>query len=192
MAADEVAHIVDLHLAAELLEALLDQVRHGPGILHTFRLADIALAAVLEPALGTFLHLLHDLLDDPLFAGDLEAGDQAAQGVHVQQGADAQDAAEEARRLGDTAALHIEAQVRGEEPVIQAQPVLLRPGAEFVDGETFVPLVRQSVHEQAVAGGGAQGIHDVDLPLREALPADVGGVGGGIVGAGDAGGEGDV
>lgn len=120
VAADEVAHIVDLHLAVELFEAFLDQVRHGAGILHAFALADIALAAVLEAALGAVLHLLHDLLDDPLFAGDLEAGDQAALGVHVQQGADAQDAAEEARRLGDAAALHVEAQVRGEEPVVQA------------------------------------------------------------------------
>ena len=109
--------------------------------------------------------------------------------VHVQQRADAQQAADKARRLGDAAALDIEAQVGGEEPVVHPQLVLLDPLVQGVDVHALVPQVGQRLHNETVAGGGAQRVHNVDLPVRELFPGNEGGAGSGVIGAGQPGGQ---
>ena len=86
--------------------------------------------------------------------------------VHIEQRADVQQFAEEARGFADAAALDIEGQVRGEEPVMHVQPVVRRPARQFVDVHPLVTLVRQHVHQEAVAGRRAERVDDVDLPLR--------------------------
>ena len=76
--------------------------------------------------------------------------------------------------------------------MVDLQPVFLDPGGHLVHAQALVPLGGGGVHQQAVAGGGAQGVDDIDLPLRVALGEDVGGVAGGIDGAGDARGQAHV
>ena len=76
--------------------------------------------------------------------------------------------------------------------MVHPQLVLLDPLVQGVDVHTAVPQVGQGLHNKAVAGGGTQGIHDVDLPVGELLPGDEGGAGGGVIGAGQAGGQADM
>ena len=76
--------------------------------------------------------------------------------------------------------------------MVQVQSVLLYPCGELLCGETLVALGRGGVHQQAVAGGCAERIDDVDIALREALLDDERGVAGGVDGAGDTGGEADM
>ena len=192
MAADQVADVVDQHLAVKLRKARLDEIGHGAGVFVTGGHGDKALAGIVGAALGALLHLLDDLADDLFLRADLKARDQPPEIVHVHQRADLQNAAEHARGLGDAAALDKEGQVGGEEPVVDLQPVFLDPGGHFVHAEPLIPLGGGGVHQQAVARGGAQRVNDVDLPLRVALGEDVGGVAGGVDGAGNAGGEANV
>ena len=172
MAADGGADIVDLHLAVELGEAGLHQVRHLAGVPEARGVADIALAVVIQAVSCALLHLVHNGLNDLFLGADLVAGDQPAQIVHIQQRADIQHAAEEGRGLGDSAALYIKAQVGGEEPVVQLQPVLLNPFCQLFRAQSLVPLVGSPVHQQAVAGGGAQRVDHIDIPLGKAFLDD--------------------
>ena len=192
VAADGGADIVDLHFAVELREAGLDELSHSAGVVQAGGLGDEALAVVIEPLVGKLRHLVHNLADDALFRAHLVARDQAAEIVHVHQRADLQQPAEDRRGLGDAAALDEEAQVGGEKPVVQLQAVFLDPVGQLRCAQPLVALLCGGVHDEAVAGGGAEGVDDVDLALREALHGDVRGVAGGIDGGGDAGGERDV
>ena len=192
MASDGGADVVDLHPPVELREALFHQRRNGTGVRLAGGMADVALAGVAVAALGVLLHAAHAFLYDPGLAADLVPGDQAAQVVHVEQGADVQRGAEPARGLRDAAALDIVFQRGREKPVVQPQLVVLRPAAEPVHIVSLVPQVRQPVHQKAVAGGGAQGIDNIYLPLRVALPHDARRVHRRVPGAGDARREADV
>ena len=137
-------------------------------------------------------HAGNDLFHDALLAADLGARDEPAEVIHVQQRADVQQAAEDAGHLRDAAALDIERQVRGEEPVVQLQLVRLGPVAHAVDGHALVAQVRQAVHQQAVARGRAERVNDVDLPVGIALADDARGVFRRVRHAGQARGQADM
>ena len=127
MGADHRAYAVDDHPPVQTGEAGLHQVGYRPSVLRTGRVAQEALAAVGRAALGVLSHLLDHALDDPALAADLFPGEQAAQMVHVQQRADAQQSPH-CRRCGrDAAAPLIAGQVGGEEPVMYLQLVGLQP-----------------------------------------------------------------
>ena len=66
------------------------------------------------------------------------------------------------------------------------------PLGGLLQGSPRVPQVRCLVHQQAIARGGAQGIDDLDLPLRILLPQRLGGDVGVVHRAGLTGGEGNV
>ena len=137
-------------------------------------------------------HARDDLLDDLLLGADLAARDEVAAVIHVEQGADLKQAAEHCRRLGDAPAADVAGKVGGEEPVVQVQSVLLYPCGELLRGETLVALGRGGVHQQAVTGGRAERIDDVDLPVGEALLHDERGIARGVDGSGYAGGQADM
>ena len=81
------------------------------------------------------------------------------------------------------------AQIGGEEPVIHPQLILLDPLVQCLDVHTAVPQVGQRLHDQAVARGSTQRIHNVDLAVRKLLTGDQRGAGGRVIGAGQAGGK---
>ena len=189
MAADGGADIVDLHLAVESGKTGLHQIGHLTGVRETGGIADIALAVVVQAVSCIFLHFVHNGLDDLFLGADLVAGDQPAQIVHVQQRADIQHTAEEGRGLGDPAALHIEAEIGGEEPVVDLQAVFLDPIGQFSRAQALVPLVGGPVHQKSVAGGRAQGVHNIYVSLRETLFHDKGRVPCRVHRAGQAGGQ---
>lgn len=74
-----------------------------------------------------------------------------AQGVHVQQRADAQDGAHRPGGFGDPPAFDVKGQVRGKEPVVQLQFMLLRPIPEGINIHPAVPQIRQGVHKKPIA-----------------------------------------
>ena len=76
--------------------------------------------------------------------------------------------------------------------MVELELVFLKPLHEFLGAETLVALSGGGVHQQAVAGGCAERINDVDIALRETLLDDERGVAGGVDGAGDTGGETDM
>ena len=75
---------------------------------------------------------------------------------------------------------------------MHVQLVGFQPVPQRFDAHAVVPQVGGFVHQKAVAGGRAQRIHHVDLPLREALAEDAGGVAGGVHRAAEAAGQADV
>ena len=62
----------------------------------------------------------------------------------------------------------------------------------LVYGHAAIAQIGQLVHDQAVAGGRAQRVHDVYFSLRELFRRYLGGAAGGIYGAGYAGGQAHV
>ena len=76
--------------------------------------------------------------------------------------------------------------------MVQLEAVFLQPFGQFFRAQTLVPLGGGSVHQQAVARGGTQGIDHEDLPIRVALLEDHGCILRGVDGTGDAGGKGHV
>ena len=97
--------------------------------------------------------------------------------------------AEPAAGLGNAPTAHIEGQIGREEPVMQLEAVLLGPVAQLLQSHPPVAQIGQLVHQQAIAGRGAQRIHHVDLAFRILGRQLVAGEAGGIVGAGDAAGQ---
>ena len=176
MAANGGADAVDLNLAVELRELLLDGIGHGARVVIARRIGDIALAGVVKAALRVLFHAGDDLFQDALLAADLGARDEPAEVIHVQQRTDVQQAAEHAGHLRDAAAPDIERQVGGEKPVVQLKLVRLGPVAHGVDAHTLVAQVGELIHQQAVARGRAERVDDVDLALRVALAHDARGV----------------
>ena len=162
------------------------------GVNQALGLADEDLARVVAPALGQLLHLLQVARDGSALAANLLLYGQTTVGLHVHDGADLEQAAHQARGLGDAPAADEEREVAGEEPVLHLEAVLLRPGRKLVDAHAGVAQVRKPVHEQAVAGACAQGVNDYDLAVRVLLGKLVACGAGGAVGSGDAGREGHV
>ena len=76
--------------------------------------------------------------------------------------------------------------------MVNLQTVFLDPFGQFLGTHALVPLCCGGIHQQAVAGGGAERVDDIDSALRIALPKNRGGIPGGIDGAGDAGGQAHV
>ena len=76
------------------------------------------------------------------------------------------------------------------ELVADTQLVAHSPVADLVDGLALGPLFGGQPHQQPLAQRGAQGIHGVDFPLGIFLPQLLGSDGGGVIGGGQAGGEG--
>ena len=76
--------------------------------------------------------------------------------------------------------------------MVHPQLVLLDPLVEGVDIHALVPQVGQRLHNETVAGGRAQRVHNVDLPVGELLAGDQRGAGSGVIGAGQAGGQADM
>ena len=142
--------------------------------------------------LHMLLHAAHDLLYNALLGADLGAGNEAAEVVHIQQGADLKQTAEHGRGLGNSAAADIARQVGGEEPMVKLELVFLKPLHKLLGAETLVALGGGGVHQQAVAGGRAERIDDVDIAFREAFLDNERSVTGGVYGAGDTRGEADV
>ena len=135
------------------------------------------------------LHHLHNALHDLLLPPELLPGLQLALGVHVQQRADVQQGAHHPCGFGDPPAPDAEAQVGGIEPVMHAQAVVLDPLAERVQLHALVPHVCQGLHDQPVAGGGPQGIHDHQPPVGVKGRNLLRGQAGGVDGAGQAAGK---
>ena len=69
------------------------------------------------------------------------------------------------------------------------QAVVLYPFGKLPGAHTLVPLRGGSVHQKAVAGGSAQRIDNINIPLGKSFLHYQGGVAGGVYGAGDAGGQ---
>ena len=180
MTADRCTDRVDLHLAVQMGKTGFHQRGDGFGVLHAGGFADVALAAVVQPALGKLLHLVHDLPNDPLLGADLFPGDQTALVVHVQQGTNAQNGADEARRLGHAAALDVEGQVGGEEPVVQMEAVSLGKITNLLNALALITQVGKLIHEKTIAGGSAERINYQNLIVgiffRKLLSGDAGGV----------------
>jgi len=76
------------------------------------------------------------------------------------------------------------------ELVAQVQPVLLHPVPDLLDGVAQVPLAGGIPHQQPLAQGGAQGVHSVQPPVGILGAQLLHGQAGGVVGGGQAGGEG--
>lgn len=71
-------------------------------------------------------------------------------------------------------------------------PVVQHPLRHLVNGAPCVPHIGGAVHQQAVAGGGAQRVDDDELSVGILLPQLLRRQKGVVDGAGLAGGEGDV
>ena len=177
---------VDPHGALQVGEAGFHRVGNGAGVPVAHGVADAALPAVGQAALGVGLHHLHNALHHHLLPAQLLPGLQLALGVHVQQ------RAHHPCGFGDPPAPDGEAQVGGIEPVVHAQAVVLQPLAQRVQRHALVPHVRQGVHDQPVASGGPQGIHDHQPPLRAEGGDLLRGQAGGVDGAGQPAGKLDV
>ena len=68
--------------------------------------------------------------------------------------------------------------------------MLLHPVLDLLDGAAPLPQLGGVPHQQALAQGGAQGIHRVQLSLGVFGPQLLHGYDGGLIGSGQAGGEG--
>ena len=192
MAADGGANAVDNNLAVQMREFRLHKIGDGAGVLVAGGFGNEAFAGIVVTVLGMGFHFLDDLLDDRLFAADLLARDEMPLVIHIQQRADLQRRAEPAGRLGNAPALDIEGQVGGKEPVMQLELVLLGKIAHLFQALAGIAQVRQRVHQQAVAGRSAQGIHDVELALGIFFPQLLGRDAGGIDRAAETGRKADM
>ena len=134
-------------------------------------------------------HPVYDLFRDLFLGPDLIPGDQTALIVHIQQGADVQHLTEETGRFRNPAAADEKGQIRGEEPVMQMQLVLLRIMIKLLQGHPLIPQLRQLIHQQTEAGGRGEGIHDENFPVREFPAQLIGSSPGGVHRAGDPGGK---
>ena len=76
--------------------------------------------------------------------------------------------------------------------MVQHEAVVHGPLIDSVDGHAGVPQVGQLVHEQAGAGGGGQGIHNVDFAVGVFFLQFLAGQVGGVDHAGDAAGQAQV
>ena len=189
MAADCGAYAVYLHLAVKVRERGLNLVCNVARVVHAGGLGNIALAGIIKAVVCALLHAVNDSLYDLFLRADLFPGNKPAEVVHIQQRADVEHRSEEACRLGNSAALDVEAEIRGEEPVVQMQLVGFDPFASLVNAQTLVAFVGKRVHQKAVAGGCAERIDYVYLALGEILSEYLGCAACGVNCTGDTAGE---
>ena len=76
--------------------------------------------------------------------------------------------------------------------MLDVQLILFGPVAYLVNTLAFVPEISQHVHQKAEAGGGCQGVYNIDLSFRITFPGDQGRAFCGAVGAGNAAGKTEV
>ena len=169
VAADGGSDVVDLDFSVQIGKAFLDKIRNGPRIFVAGGLGNVAFAGVGEAALGVFFHLIDDFFDDFFLRTDFKPRNQPSFVVHVEQRADAEEAADCAGGFGDAAAAHVEGEVRGEEPVMDFEAVFHRKIVNLFQRFSFIAQVGKAVHQKTIAGGSAEGIHDEDFPFRVAL-----------------------
>ena len=80
-----------------------------------------------------------------------------------------------------------EGQIRGEEPVVNLQPVFFDPPGQFSGAHSLVSLRCGRIHKQAVTRGRAEGVDDINLTLRIAFAENGSRIAGRIDGTGDPG-----
>ena len=192
MRTDEIANAVYFDFPIQLRKSTFHKIGNCPGVLITGRVRDVAFAAVIKTVLCMFLHLFNDLFDHSLLGSDFVAWDQAAEIIHVEQGADFQKSTYKAGSFCYTASLDIEGKVCGEEPVMQIQPMGKSKLLYLVDGLSFISQISQFIHQKTVTGRSAQRVNDVDLAVRIFFAKDIGSGTGGVVYAGDTAGQRDV
>ena len=138
----------------------LNLVRNVARIVHAGGFGNIALAGIIKPVFGMLLHFFNYCVEHLFLAAYFIARDKAAQVIHVKQGANVHHRAKPARGLGYAPALNVKRKVGGKEPMVQAQPVCHCPVVNLVYALALVAKVGKLIHNKAVAGGRAKGVHD--------------------------------
>ena len=137
-------------------------------------------------------HDVHGGLHRLLLAPDLAVSLDGTLIIQPHDGADVHDGGHHGRCAGDTAGAAELGHVGGEELVVDLVAVFQHPPSRLLQRGAAVPQVRRRIHQQAVAGGGAQGVDDHEFLIRVLLLQKLGRRHGVVDGAGLAGGEGDV
>ena len=139
---------------------------------------------------GQLAHLGGQGINGGLAATDLGNVDEVTLVVHVKHRLDLQHGANQRRGGADPAApLQIHQIVYGE-PVAQLELVFLHPGVELFQSHAGFFLLAGVPHQQALAQGGAQGIHHQELPVGILFGKFGCRNDRGLIGGGKAGGEG--
>ena len=156
MGADDAAHIADDHILDTVL--FLQDLLQSLGILQAIAVGDgngIQVDAGLTQLLGQVFH-------GSLTAADLVHGDQVTFVIHMDDGLDAQHAAEESSGGADAAAPLQMVQIVHGEPVREAHLVVFHPLGQIVQAHALGPLVAGMPHQKTLAQGGAEGVHHAD------------------------------
>ena len=164
--ADGGADGIDQNFTVEFGEACFDEVGNCTGVVFAGGMTDKALTVIVEAVCGILFHFRNDFTDDTALGADFLAGNELAGIVDVEQRADIELCAEPTGNLGNTAALDVEGQVRGEEPVMQLKLVFFGPEENFFKGFAFVTKIGQLIHQQTVTGCGTEGVNNLDLTVR--------------------------
>ena len=186
MGADDGADAVD----DDLLDAVaaLDLVGHKLGVLRTGAVADIhGLGCGI---LGKLADFVRQRQQGCLAAPGLGHVDEVPLVVHVHHRLDLEHGAHQRGGGGHAAALFQEKQVVDGKPVALAQLVLLRPVPDLLDGLAVQPQLGRLRHQHPLSQRGGQGVHHEHLPVGELSGQLVAGDLEGVVGGGQAGGEG--
>ena len=138
------------------------------------------------------LHGVHRGLHGLLLAPDLAVGLDGPLVVQPHNGADVHDGGHHGRRAGHPARAPELGHIGGEELVVHLVAVPQHPLGRLLQGGPGVPHIRRRIHQQTVAGGGAQGVDDHDLLVGILLLQQLSGGLGVVHRAGLAGGEGNV
>ena len=185
VAADDRSDVVDV----DLLDAVagLHLLGHGAGLHLAVGVADE------HDLLAGFDAQLGDLVDEGLQAGlaaaHLADGDQLALVGGVHDGLDGQHGAEE-RGAGTESTAHLQiVQVVHGEPVVDVELVVLHPLHQLLGGKALALLLNGQIQQQALAQGGGERVHHVDVGVGELLLHVLGGDGCALVGRGKGAGE---
>ena len=188
MGADDGTHVGDqLHLGPEAVgQHFLQELR----VLQAVAVGDEH--RVMAGVHGQLAVLVRQGLDGGPAAPDLEHGDQVAGIVHMEHGLDVQQSTHEGGRRADPAApLQVDQIVHGE-PVTEVEAGVLHEFGGLLQAGALPLLLHGEVHQQAEAGGGGEGVHHQDLPVRVLLHQSLGSHGAGVYGGAEAGGKADV